>query len=352
MNTAMADGASERLDEQIADALFGQPGMSKMDVANRLRQLRGAGAPLFCSSCYGLGVIGYTSGQSPEQFEQGEYPCPDCAAQPAPAGQGDASSQFEEWARPRFRGSQAFDRIDDRPGGWEYNGNDVQAAWSGWKASLAARQPVVQEPAAVVTTSDRFTYVKLNRELPDGTGLYVASPERAWVVADGQGARWRMWGSFGPAWTSDRDQALHFARRADAEAFANDDEDAWLIQPASAPAQAVDRPYSLDADPAGIRALVADAITGTLWVGAQGHTQPPADHWLAPFWEAAKADARVQEKVLEALSAAAKSLRTIASSTRDTEFLETASEIRAYAGSRASCAELALIDSKAVGNGQ
>jgi len=42
----MADGASERLDAQIADALFGQPGMSKMDVANRLRQLRGNGAPL------------------------------------------------------------------------------------------------------------------------------------------------------------------------------------------------------------------------------------------------------------------------------------------------------------------
>ncbi|HEL4296659.1 TPA: hypothetical protein UM674_000588 [Stenotrophomonas maltophilia] len=46
MNTAMADGASERLDAQIADALFGQPGMSKMDVANRLRELRGDGAPV------------------------------------------------------------------------------------------------------------------------------------------------------------------------------------------------------------------------------------------------------------------------------------------------------------------
>jgi len=79
MNTTMADGASERLDAQIADALFGQPGMSKLDVANRLRQLRGDGEPLLCGSCYGLGVIGYTSGQTPEQFEQGEYPCPDCA---------------------------------------------------------------------------------------------------------------------------------------------------------------------------------------------------------------------------------------------------------------------------------
>ncbi|MBH1388641.1 hypothetical protein I5U29_07760 [Stenotrophomonas maltophilia] len=49
MNSSMADGASERLDAQIADALFGQPGMSKLDVANRLRQLRGAGAPVLAA---------------------------------------------------------------------------------------------------------------------------------------------------------------------------------------------------------------------------------------------------------------------------------------------------------------
>ncbi len=53
--------------------------------------------------------------------------------------------------------------------------------------------------------------------------------------------------------------------------------------------------------------------------------------------------------VREALQAAARSLRTIADSTKGTEFLETAGEIRAYAGSRASCAEQALIDCKAVG---
>lgn len=50
MNTSMADGASERLDAQIADALFGQPGMSKMDVANRLRELRGDGAPVLADA--------------------------------------------------------------------------------------------------------------------------------------------------------------------------------------------------------------------------------------------------------------------------------------------------------------
>lgn len=57
------------------------------------------------------------------------------------------------------------------------------------------------------------------------------------------------------------------------------------------PGQAVDVPYSIDTDPAGIRARVADAITGTLMVAAQGHTPPPAGHWAEPFWQAARADA-------------------------------------------------------------
>ncbi len=60
------------------------------------------------------------------------------------------------------------------------------------------------------------------------------------------------------------------------------------------PAQSADLPYSLDADPVGIRARVADVITGTLMVGAQGHTPPPAGHWAEPFWQAARADATAQ----------------------------------------------------------
>jgi|GEM_PF-5713132 len=59
-------------------------------------------------------------------------------------------------------------------------------------------------------------------------------------------------------------------------------------------AQAVDLPYSLDADPAGIRARVCDVITGTLMVGAQGHTPPPAGHWAEPFWKSARVDATAQ----------------------------------------------------------
>lgn len=40
-----------------------------------------------CRNCNGVGLIPYTSGQTAESFEQGEYPCPDCAAR-QPAGNG------------------------------------------------------------------------------------------------------------------------------------------------------------------------------------------------------------------------------------------------------------------------
>lgn len=49
--------------------------------------------------------------------------------------------------------------------------------------------------------------------------------------------------------------------------------------------------YSIDADPEGIRARVADAITGALAFGAQGGNTPPPEHWLTPFWMAARFEA-------------------------------------------------------------
>lgn len=58
-------------------------------------------------------------------------------------------------------------------------------------------------------------------------------------------------------------------------------------------------PYSIDEDPAGIRARVADAITGALMTGAQGTNVPPEDHWLAPFWQMARAEAKKTERPKE-----------------------------------------------------
>lgn len=68
-------------------------------------------------------------------------------------------------------------------------------------------------------------------ELVEDFEQLPALPVAAWVVANGQGNHWRMWGDSGPEWTPDRDKALQFVRRADAEAFSREDEDAWLIQP-------------------------------------------------------------------------------------------------------------------------
>ncbi len=42
--------------------------------------------------------------------------------------------------------------------------------------------------------------------------------------------------------------------------------------------------YNIDADPKGIRALVSDAITGAIALGAQDEAPAPDGHWLAQFW--------------------------------------------------------------------
>lgn len=122
------------------------------------------------------------------------------------------------------------------------------------------------------------------------------------------------------------------------------------------PAQAVDLPYSLDADPAGIRARVCDVITGTLMVGAQGHTPPPAGHWAEPFWQAARADATAQAVDLgqfrEPIAAWSKhcahSIKGY-ESYQDSDLPDWMAERRQQVRK---CGELlALIDSQAVGNG-
>lgn len=206
MNTTMADGASERLDAQIADALFGQPGMSKLDVANRLRELRGEGAALLVqadgkaagAAKGALLALGFH--WNGFRWERSEG-----AAHPSPSGQGDALAALQQEYDKLLA---AFDRQVDAAEKIAGQALQQEDRIEELEEGLASLQPV----AAAVKDS-----------LTVGGG-------QAWVVADGQGARWRMWGSSGPEWTSDRDQALQFARRADAEAFANDDEDAWLIQ--------------------------------------------------------------------------------------------------------------------------
>ncbi|MEN5069343.1 hypothetical protein [Stenotrophomonas sp. TWI1183] len=51
------------------------------------------------------------------------------------------------------------------------------------------------------------------------------------VMGNGSGDKYMAWGQVGPEWVADRSAALWLVRRADAEALAVKNEDAWLILP-------------------------------------------------------------------------------------------------------------------------
>ncbi len=51
----------------------------------------------------------------------------------------------------------------------------------------------------------------------------------AWIVGNGNGDRWRAWKDGNPVWVEDREKATRYARREDAEAVHEDDEDAWRV---------------------------------------------------------------------------------------------------------------------------
>ena len=70
--------------------------------------------------------------------------------------------------------------------------------------------------------------------------LYAAPPAQpvgepvcsgGFVISNGSGEKYMAWGQVGPEWTADRSAALWLVRRADAEALAAENEDAWSILP-------------------------------------------------------------------------------------------------------------------------
>lgn len=144
MNT-MADGASEHLDAQIADALFGQPGMSKMDVANRLREVRGDGAPV-------LADVGNR-------------------VSPSPAGQGD-TPEIEQ-LRKLVSNLLSTVSLGYQTGPYAYAGEDfggyLREAASNCRAimrglsDLAARRPVGERPMEMRICELRQVSLKPNR---------------------------------------------------------------------------------------------------------------------------------------------------------------------------------------------
>jgi hypothetical protein len=69
------------------------------------------------------------------------------------------------------------------------------------------------------------------RESKARATLSATREEGGWIVASGDGQRFRAWQGGCPCWTNDRGEAIRYARRQDAEAAHEEDEDAWSVLP-------------------------------------------------------------------------------------------------------------------------
>ncbi|MCU1114359.1 hypothetical protein JAK74_11170 [Stenotrophomonas maltophilia] len=119
------------------------------------------------------------------------------AAQPSPGGQGDALDMDRVLSLADVHAEESREdgvRLLDR-GGLLAFAQDVATV-------LAARQ-AVGEPVC----------------------------SGGFVISNGSGEKYMAWGQVGPEWTADRSAALWLVRRADAEALAAENEDAWSILP-------------------------------------------------------------------------------------------------------------------------
>ncbi len=125
--------------------------------------------------------------------------------------QGDARAQFEAWHCEKFktRWQTGAPTRDMHNGVYaeKYGPAEQQVRWEAWQvawqAALAARQPGAQVPVC----------------------------SGGFVIGNGSGEKYMAWGQVGPEWTPERSAALWLVRRADAEALAAENEDAWLILP-------------------------------------------------------------------------------------------------------------------------
>ncbi|KOQ69943.1 hypothetical protein [Stenotrophomonas maltophilia] len=246
MNTTMADGAHDRLDAQIAEALFGQPGMSKMDVANLLRELRGDGPALLVGGSRGSKVQ-VAEGPWPEidailadAYSAGAVGLPfggiarraavraavaTLSAQPSPGGQGELR-EAAEFARSVLAEIYATYQVKIGP-----FASQAQLANVKLGAALAARQPVTMDDALAAG---------------DGTlhGAIDHWQERA-LRAEAELAARQPVGE-PVAWMTHHDEPMLFPTAAEAAAYCEDDE-----QPVPlfrSPAQAVDLGQFTDAD--------------------------------------------------------------------------------------------------------
>lgn len=149
------------------------------------------------------------------------------SAQPSPVGQGDARAQFETWAASR---RYSILRHTHQPD--QYMVEEVGYMWRAWQAALAARQPVriygcCAQPEGELHTAECPNMRHLAARQPVGESVCSGG----FVIGNGSGEKYMAWGQVGPEWVADRSAALWLVRRADAEALAAENEDAWSILP-------------------------------------------------------------------------------------------------------------------------
>ncbi len=225
MNTEMADGAAQRCVAQIGEALFGQPGLTLMELAEKVKTSRS-----LLSDADVLEVVARYVGKTSAAYR---YIAEDLAtrhaanmddAQPSPAGQGDALVALaENWracADKHESNALEADSIGGMPGTvrvqetkaevlrqvataletalaarqpvYAQGCDELRQRTDGERAAylegveegkkIAARQPVGQEPVARVKEDGDIVEVGLS--LAPGMYLYAAPPAQA-VVPDG-----------------------------------------------------------------------------------------------------------------------------------------------------------------------
>lgn len=93
---------------------------------------------------------------------------------------------------------------------------------------------------------------------------------KGFVIGNGDGSAYRTMEQGVCVWTPDREKALHFARRCDAELFCEEDEDACHIWP-----------VALEVDPiSDVTRLVADVVS---YAGDLGLVVTVSQMSTAPF---------------------------------------------------------------------
>ncbi|WP_312252755.1 hypothetical protein [Stenotrophomonas sp.] len=288
MNTTMADGAAQRLVAQIGEALFGQPGLTLMELAEKVKASgRGHGntrdlaehiTDHLCENEYDIGgrpellacVVQAIESDARQRFEtwarknghtltraaDGEY-CfisvrelwhawqTDTAAQPSPAGQGDAllrevCGQLESLDCGACIGSHA--PMEDLHG---------RIA-----AHLAARQPVAAAVKDCLTVADGLPVV----EPVDGD-----SYQRGYSDGYGEGDQQRAADSTEPvAWRGFCSDGVEFET---CKSHCEANPDYWQPLYVAPPAQAVDLGKLLPA----VRNLVVSARTSGGTAGRDAH---------------------------------------------------------------------------------